>query len=66
MLADELAELSADWFAEFDPPDTLPPAMLTGAFPFTAFCEALASESAACRVAAAWADDCAWPAPPQP
>jgi hypothetical protein len=33
----ELAVLLAVWFAELEPPDTVPPAMFTGTLAFTAF-----------------------------
>ena len=62
----EAAELSAVCVAELGPLFTSPPAMLTGTFALTAFCFAVASESASCFVRDAWSTFCSWPEPPQP
>src|SRR5436305_1154859 len=43
-----------------------PPAMLTGALPFTAFWSALAFDAPSCAVSAACLESCAWPLPPDP
>src|SRR5436305_802218 len=42
------------WLALLLPPETSPPATLTGVLPFTVFWWALACDRASCRVAAAW------------
>src|SRR5204863_79001 len=43
-----------------------PPAMLTGALPFTAFWSAFAFDAAGCAVRAPCLESCAWPLPPDP
>ncbi len=60
------AALPAVWFAELDPPVTLPPAMVTGTLALTAFWFAFASDFAFCSVAAPCPTAWNWPEPPQP
>jgi hypothetical protein len=50
LLADEDAELVLFCEAELDPPDTEPPAIVTGTFALTPFWSAFASELADCVV----------------
>src|SRR4051794_40242667 len=64
--AEASAVFLAVWSAELEPPDTLPPAMVTGTLALTAFCFAFASASALCFVRADWSTFCDCPAPPQP
>jgi len=65
-VADESAVLVLCWVAELEPPDTLPPAIVTGTFAFTPFWCASAFEDACWIVAAVWEASCACPEPPQP
>ena len=48
------AAFDAVWFAELDPPNTDPPAIVTGTFALTAFCFASASAFAFWNVSAFW------------
>src|SRR6185437_8620287 len=54
------------WLALLSPPETSPPAMLTGTLALTAFWLASAFDAASWAVSDFWAESWAWPAPPQP
>src|SRR4249919_4406064 len=56
----------AFWVAELGPEEMFPPAIETGAFPFTAFCLLAASPRASWLVSAFWTPAWKPPAPPQP
>ena len=56
----------AVWLALLSPPETSPPAMLTGTLALTAFWSASAFDAASWAVSDFWAESWACPAPPQP
>ncbi len=64
--ASEAAVFVADWLAELDPPDTFPPAIVTGTFALTAFWLAVELAFAFWVVDADWPMAWYWPAPPHP
>ncbi|MGH3012379.1 MAG: hypothetical protein ACRDMY_11175, partial [Gaiellaceae bacterium] len=53
------AVFEAAWLAELDPPETFPPATVTGAFALTAFWPAFALAFAFWLVDACWPTFCA-------